>query len=148
MDYQDFYGDGPSAPTGGAEAFGDPSSIAVQGTVTYDVADFANPAVVSFPGGHCYIRIVGVAPGANVVALKAGWPPFPAARRVDRPVRRRPAPQRLNTFAERRGVLDVPAERGDQAVTDQLQGVFRPGLRAQQRDDRHAVASVYRPPPP
>ena len=27
---------------------------------------------MSYPGGHCYIRIVGVAPGANVVALKAG----------------------------------------------------------------------------
>jgi hypothetical protein len=27
---------------------------------------------VKYPGGHCYIRIVGVAPGADVVALKAG----------------------------------------------------------------------------
>jgi len=72
IDYQDFYGDGPSAVTSGAEAFGDASAIAAQGTVTYDVADFANPAVVAFPGGHCYIRIVGVAPGAGVVALKAG----------------------------------------------------------------------------
>ncbi len=72
VDYQDFYGDGPNAPTGGAEAFGDASSIAAQGNVVYDVADFANPNVVSFPGGHCYIKIVGVAPGANVVALKAG----------------------------------------------------------------------------
>lgn len=72
VDYQDFYGDGPNAPTGGAEAFGDASAIAAQGNVTYDVADFANPSVVSFPGGHCYIRIVGVAPGSSVVALKAG----------------------------------------------------------------------------
>ncbi len=72
VDYQDFYGDGLNAPTGGAEAFGDASAIAAQGNVTYDVAAFANPNVVSYPGGHCYIRIVGVAPGASVVALKAG----------------------------------------------------------------------------
>ena len=72
VDYQDFYGDGPNAPTGGAEAFGDASAVVAQGNVTYDVADFANPAVVSYPGGHCYIRIVGVAPGATMVALKAG----------------------------------------------------------------------------
>ena len=73
MDYKDFYGDGPNAPTGGAEAFGDASAISAQGNVVYDVAtQYANPTVVSYPGGHCYIRIVGVAPGANVVALKAG----------------------------------------------------------------------------
>lgn len=71
VDYKDFYGDGPSAVTSGAEAFGDASAIAAQGA-TYDVADFANPSVVSFPSGHCYIKIVGVAPGASIVALKAG----------------------------------------------------------------------------
>jgi hypothetical protein len=72
VDYQDFYGDGPNAPTSGAEAFGDASAVSAQGNVVYDVADFSNPAVVSYPGGHCYIKIVGVAPGADVVALKAG----------------------------------------------------------------------------
>jgi hypothetical protein len=72
IDYKDFYGDGPNAVTSGAEAFGDASAIAAQGNVTYDVANYANPNVVSFPGGHCYIKIVGVAPGASVVALKAG----------------------------------------------------------------------------
>ena len=72
VDYKDFYGDGPNAPTSGAEAFGDASAISAQGNVVYDVADYANPNVVSFPGGHCYIKIVGVAPGADVVALKAG----------------------------------------------------------------------------
>jgi hypothetical protein len=72
VDYQDFYGDGPNAPTSGAEAFGDASAISAQGNVVYDVADYANPAVVSYPGGHCYIKVVGVAPGADVVGLKAG----------------------------------------------------------------------------
>ncbi len=72
VDYQDFYGDGPNAVTSGAEAFGDASAIAAQGNTVYDIAGFANPRVVSFPGGHCYIRVVGVAPGASVVALKAG----------------------------------------------------------------------------
>jgi hypothetical protein len=72
IDYQDFYGDGPSAPTSGAEAFGDASAISAQGNVVYDVADYANPGAVTFPGGHCYIKIVGVAPGSDVVALKAG----------------------------------------------------------------------------
>ena len=71
VDYKDFYGDGPNAPTGGAEAFGDASAISAQGHV-YDVADYANPAWSATRGGHCYIRILGVAPGANVVALKAG----------------------------------------------------------------------------
>lgn len=72
IDYKDFYGDGPNAPTGGAEAFGDASAVSAQGNVVYDVADYSNPAVVSYPGGHCYIKVVGVAPGADVVALKAG----------------------------------------------------------------------------
>ena len=72
IDYKDFYGDGPNAVTSGAEAFGDASAISAQGNVAYDVADYANPNVVSFPNGHCWIRIVGVAPGADVVALKAG----------------------------------------------------------------------------
>ncbi|HVN11835.1 MAG TPA: S8 family serine peptidase [Kineosporiaceae bacterium] len=72
IDYKDFYGDGPDAPTGGAEAFGDASSMVAQGRVVDDVAAFANPKVVTFPGGHCYIRIAGVAPGASLVALKAG----------------------------------------------------------------------------
>jgi len=72
VDYEDFYGDGPNAPTGGGEAFGDASAIAAQGGTTYDIAAFSNPKVVSYPGGHCYIRVVGVAPGSSIIALKAG----------------------------------------------------------------------------
>jgi hypothetical protein len=70
IDYQDFSGDGPSAPTGGGEAFGDASAIAAQGTVTYDLSDFVNPAYPLPPG--CNIRILGVAPDASIVAIKAG----------------------------------------------------------------------------
>ena len=69
-DYQDFSGDGPNAPTGGAEAFGDASSIAAQGAVSHDLSNFVNQSYPLPPG--CNIRIVGVAPDANIVALKAG----------------------------------------------------------------------------
>jgi hypothetical protein len=70
VDYQDFSGDGPNAPSGGGEAFGDASSIAAQGAVTHDLSNFVNPAH-PLPAG-CNIRILGVAPDASIVALKAG----------------------------------------------------------------------------
>ena len=44
IDYQDFSGEGPNAPTSGAEAFGDASSIAAQGRQMYDLSTFVNPA--------------------------------------------------------------------------------------------------------
>ena len=66
--YQDFSGDGTSAPTPGAEAFGDASSIAAQGNSVYDLSQFVSSAH-PLPTG-CDIKIVGVAPGANVLALK------------------------------------------------------------------------------
>ncbi|HEX4493140.1 MAG TPA: S8 family serine peptidase [Acidimicrobiia bacterium] len=69
VDYQDFSGEGPNAPSEGGEAFGDASSIAAQGTVSYDLSDFVNQAHPLPPG--CNIRILGVAPGAQIVALKA-----------------------------------------------------------------------------
>ena len=70
IDYKDFSGDGPNSPTGGGEAFGDASAIAAQGTVTYDLSNFVN-AAYPLPAG-CNIRILGVAPGASIVAIKAG----------------------------------------------------------------------------
>jgi hypothetical protein len=70
IDYQDFSGDGPNSLASGAEAFGDASSIVAQGRVTYDVADFVNPSN-PLPTG-CTIRIRGMAPDANVIAIKAG----------------------------------------------------------------------------
>ncbi|MGH8889983.1 MAG: S8 family serine peptidase [Acidothermaceae bacterium] len=71
-DYQDFSGEGPNAPTPGGEAFGDASSIAAQGTQTYDLSTFVN-AAHPLPAG-CNIKVLGMAPGASLVGLKV----FPA----------------------------------------------------------------------
>ncbi len=67
-DYKDFSGDGPSAPTGAAEAFGDVSSVAAQGNVTYDISHFVNPAH-PLPAG-CNIKVRGIAPGATLDVMK------------------------------------------------------------------------------
>jgi hypothetical protein len=68
----DFSGDGVDAPTAGGEAFGDATSIAAQGNMTYDLSQriSSNPQIGS-PGSGCDIRIRGVAPGANLLVLKA-----------------------------------------------------------------------------
>jgi len=80
--YVDFSGDGPNAPTGGGEAFGDASSIAAQGRFVYDVSVpvtttnpqaagvFVNPAY-NTPPTHCRIQIRGMAPGASLIGIKA-----------------------------------------------------------------------------
>jgi subtilisin family serine protease len=70
VDYQDFSGAGPSAPSDGREAFGDASSIAAQGVVVHDLSQFVNQAHPLPPG--CNIRVVGVAPGASLVGLVFG----------------------------------------------------------------------------
>jgi subtilisin family serine protease len=70
VDYQDFSGEGTNTPTGGGEAFGDASAIAAQGRQSYDLSTFVNPAY-PLPAG-CNISILGVAPGASIVAIKAG----------------------------------------------------------------------------
>ncbi len=63
----DFSGFGTSAPTSGAEGFGDASAIAAQGREVYDVSHFS-----ALPLNRpCNIRVEGVAPGANVVGLVA-----------------------------------------------------------------------------
>jgi subtilisin family serine protease len=63
---KDFTGGGTSAPTYGGEAFQDAASIAAQGRVVYNLAAFG-PRKLSVP---CRIRILGVAPGADVVDLE------------------------------------------------------------------------------
>lgn len=68
VDYRDFSGDGLSATTGGAEAFGDASAIAAQGRQVYDLSSFVNPAHPLPPG--CNITVRGVAPGASLIGLK------------------------------------------------------------------------------
>ncbi len=65
--FKDFSGFGTSAPTSGAEAFGDASAIAAQGREVYDVSHYS-----ALPLNRpCKIRIQGVAPGANLVGLVA-----------------------------------------------------------------------------
>lgn len=69
-DYQDFSGEGPSAPSDGREGFGDAASIAAQGHFVRDLSQFVNPAH-PLPAG-CNIVVRGVAPGANLVGLVFG----------------------------------------------------------------------------
>ena len=68
IDYRDFTGEGPNAPSGGAEAFGDASSVAAQGRQVYDLSTFVNPVHPLPPG--CTIRVRGVAPGASLIGMK------------------------------------------------------------------------------
>lgn len=68
-DYQDFTGEGPNAPTGGGEAFGDVSSLAAQDATTYNLDQEINPSFAK-PGGTCDVKVLGVAPGATVDVMK------------------------------------------------------------------------------
>lgn len=69
--YLDFSGDGTPAPTDGAEAFGDASSIVAQGNKAYNLAQYVNPDLSSaFPKSGCWVKVVGVAPGASLLVLK------------------------------------------------------------------------------
>ncbi|MDB6088282.1 MAG: Bacillopeptidase [Gammaproteobacteria bacterium] len=72
VDYKDFSGDPAGTPTGGAEAFGDASSIAAQDMpngkpLIFDISAQSIPGRLPSP---CRIRIRGVAPGASLVGLK------------------------------------------------------------------------------
>ncbi|MET8981903.1 S8 family serine peptidase [Streptomyces sp. NPDC004539] len=67
-DYQDFTGGGTSEATDGEEAFGDASSVAAQGSRTYDFAQQL-PYSAKAPKG-CAFRIRGFAPDAELMSLK------------------------------------------------------------------------------
>ncbi len=68
--YVDFSGNGPGTQTGGEEAFGDASMIAAQGNQTYDLSNYVN-AAYPLPK-NCDLKVVGMAPGASLIGLKAG----------------------------------------------------------------------------
>jgi subtilisin family serine protease len=68
-DYQDFSGEGTSAQTGGEEAFGDVGSLVSQGNTTYNLDQEINPAFAT-TGGTCDVKVLGVAPGADVDVMK------------------------------------------------------------------------------
>ncbi|MBV8527018.1 MAG: S8 family serine peptidase, partial [Candidatus Dormibacteraeota bacterium] len=68
FDYQNFGGDGNSAPTDGREAFLDSGAIASQGNQLYDLSKFVNPAHPT-PVSPCNIKIEGVAPGASLAVM-------------------------------------------------------------------------------
>ena len=63
VDYQDFGGAGTDAPNLATEGMGDAASIAAQGRKVYDLSAFG-----TVPTG-CTIRVRGVAPDADIVAL-------------------------------------------------------------------------------
>ena len=68
-DYRDFTGEGTAAQTGGGEAFGDVGSLVSQGRTTYNLDQEINPAFAA-SGGTCDVKVLGVAPGADVDVMK------------------------------------------------------------------------------
>lgn len=67
VDYRDYTQGGPAAGGVAGEGFGDVSAVVAQGAVAHDLATVVNPAAVTLPDGHCWIRIEGVAPAARVI---------------------------------------------------------------------------------
>jgi hypothetical protein len=119
----DFSGDGPNAPTGGGEAFTFASAIAAQGNETYDLSKWVNPAH-PLPKG-CDIKVVGVAPGANVLGLKV----FPEADYST-----------LSAFLQ---AIDYAVTSGAKVINQPIDGQLFPDttLDALEEADNAAVAS-------
>ena len=67
-DYRDFTGEG-KGQTGGGEAFGDVSSLVAQGQTTYNLDQEIDPDFAT-TGGTCDVKVLGVAPGADVDVMK------------------------------------------------------------------------------
>jgi subtilisin family serine protease len=67
-DYRDFTGEG-TGQTGGGEAFGDVSSLVAQGQTTYNLDQEINPDFAT-TRGTCDVKVLGVAPGADVDVMK------------------------------------------------------------------------------
>ncbi|MDN3027584.1 S8 family serine peptidase [Streptomyces sp. S.PB5] len=67
-DYEDFTGEGTNGTTSGGEGFGDASSLAAQGSRTYDLAEQL-PYATKVPKG-CTFRIRGFAPDAELMSLQ------------------------------------------------------------------------------
>ena len=70
FDYQDFSGQGPTAPSPAVDAFLNAGLIGSQGNQVYDLSQFVNPAHPLPPG--CNIKIKGIAPGASLAELNWG----------------------------------------------------------------------------
>jgi hypothetical protein len=66
----DFTGEASTVPTAGGEMFLDAGSIAAQGNTAYDLSQYVYAADPRPLPAGCDIKIVGDAPGANVLALK------------------------------------------------------------------------------
>ena len=122
VDFKDFSGFGTSAPTSGAEAFGDASAIAAQGREVYDVSHYS-----ALPLNRpCNIRVEGVAPGANLVGLVAFGasnvaPDSSILEAIDYAITNAHVNVLnesfgINNYPDDGGALDLIAQANDQAV--------------------------------
>jgi hypothetical protein len=111
VDYKAFSADGPTPDEGGAEAYGDASSIAAQGLVSHDLSTFVNPAY-PLPAG-CNIRILGMAPGASIVALKIDFFTTSIVQAIDYAV----STDHVDVINESFGGAPIPDSSARQAIS-------------------------------
>src|ERR1700678_3545088 len=120
--YKDFTGGGTSASTYGGEAFQDAASIAAQGRVVYNLAAFG-PHKLSVP---CRIRILGVAPGADVVDLEVANKAATAISEILEAIDYAVTSEHVNIINESVGVNSFP----DTASLDVMALANEAGVRA------------------